>query len=238
VSRTRDRLLVMMEPLALLLVAVGASWWVYVDGRHRWSWADLHYDDIHTALFLYVPLVPILLSRRATGRLDLAAWGLAPGGLGRSLGVWLATTAVVAPAFAAFWWLASHHGPPWFRPGFEAHIPQNLAHVAFFQLVQVALPEEFFFRAYAQSRLNQVWTGRVSILGARVGWALPAAAALFALAHPLLAGPLVARSWARLETFFPGLLFGWLRERTGSVAAPVLMHWTSNLLLFALSPGT
>jgi membrane protease YdiL (CAAX protease family) len=38
----------------------------------------------------------------------------------------------------------------------------------------------------------------------------------------------------RLATFFPGLLFGWLRARTGGVVAPAVAHALSNLLLLFL----
>ena len=38
----------------------------------------------------------------------------------------------------------------------------------------------------------------------------------------------------RLATFFPGLLFGWLRARTGGVAAPAVAHALSNLLVLFL----
>ena len=34
-----------------------------------------------------------------------------------------------------------------------------------------------------------------------------------------------------LATFFPGLLFGWLRSSTGSILAPTLTHAASNLLV-------
>ena len=38
----------------------------------------------------------------------------------------------------------------------------------------------------------------------------------------------------RLGTFFPGLFFGWLRQRTGSIAAPVVAHALSNLFMATL----
>ncbi|HOI10193.1 MAG TPA: CPBP family glutamic-type intramembrane protease, partial [Myxococcota bacterium] len=39
----------------------------------------------------------------------------------------------------------------------------------------------------------------------------------------------------RLAVFVPGLLFGWLRERTRSIVAPALLHAASNVLLAALN---
>jgi membrane protease YdiL (CAAX protease family) len=227
---------VAVEPLVLLVVHVSVSWLVYLYLLPRSPWARAHYDDINTALFLYLPLVPLFAMR---GELEagVATYGVQPGGIPRGLAVAAATGAVVAPLFALGMWILSQHGPSWFRPSFEPHVPKSIGAVAFFQLVQVALPEEFFFRGYAQGRLNQVFTGRVRILGAEVGWGLVWANVLFAIAHPLLSGPHVLASWWRLETFIPGLLFGWLRERGGGVLAPMLVHWGSNLLLFALVKG-
>jgi membrane protease YdiL (CAAX protease family) len=34
-------------------------------------------------------------------------------------------------------------------------------------------------------------------------------------------------------TFFPGLLFGWLRERTGSIFPPILAHVAANIVVTA-----
>jgi membrane protease YdiL (CAAX protease family) len=35
----------------------------------------------------------------------------------------------------------------------------------------------------------------------------------------------------RLATFFPSLLFGALRDRTGSIVAPILVHVACNLFM-------
>jgi membrane protease YdiL (CAAX protease family) len=93
------------------------------------------------------------------------------------------------------------------------------------QALVVALPEEYFFRGYVQSRLEQVWPSRRRLLGARVGLPLLLASTLFALGHLL-----VDFNGLRLAVFFPGLLFGWMRELTGSILAPVLFHASSNLI--------
>lgn len=97
------------------------------------------------------------------------------------------------------------------------------------QLLVVALPEEFFYRAYLQTTLTRAWgEGRGRLFGAKVGLAFFATQALFALGHLAEFHP-----W-RLAVFFPSLLFGWLRVRTGSITAPILIHALSNLLLMTL----
>lgn len=94
------------------------------------------------------------------------------------------------------------------------------------QFAGIALPEEVFYRGYAQGRLATVFRRRWRFLGADLGWHIPVASALFAVSH-LVAIP----APFRLAVFFPGLLFGWLRERTGSVLAPAILHALSNVLL-------
>ncbi|MDT8366604.1 MAG: CPBP family glutamic-type intramembrane protease [bacterium] len=52
---------------------------------------------------------------------------------------------------------------------------------------------------------------------------------LFSLAHVA-----VDLDPARLAVFFPGLLFGWLRAKTGTLLAPILSHGSANLLSMLL----
>lgn len=222
-----------------MLVIIAASWALYLRGRPASPWIARHYDELNTALFLYAPLMPILwgYGARRGEPTSLADYGLSLRGAKRGLVIFGATFAVVAPLYIVAMYWASLHGPWWFHPKFDPHIPRNLGGVAFFQLVQVALPEEFFFRGYAQGRMDLALRGRVNVLGARVGFGMIFANALFALAHPLQMNPFMVQSWGRLETFIPGLLFGWLRARSGSLVAPLCMHAAANLMLFSVVQG-
>lgn len=97
------------------------------------------------------------------------------------------------------------------------------------QVLVVALPEEFFYRGYLQTRLKQAWgSGRTRLLGVQVGAAFWVTQLLFAVGHLGEFHP-----W-RLMVFFPALLFGWLRERTGSIGPAIIVHAFSNLLLMTL----
>jgi membrane protease YdiL (CAAX protease family) len=87
----------------------------------------------------------------------------------------------------------------------------------------VALPEEVFFRGWLQGRLNGLMGRSWKFPGSMIGPGLFIAAAVFALAHYF-----TRPDPARLLVFFPGLLFGYLRERSGSVAAPVVVHALAN----------
>lgn len=97
------------------------------------------------------------------------------------------------------------------------------------QLFAVALPEELFFRGFLLRLLEERWPPKRRIFGGGVGLALIVSAAAFALIHLPKDGDPRA-----LATFFPGLLFGWMRSATGSILASTITHAGSNLLVRAL----
>ena len=113
-------------------------------------------------------------------------------------------------------------------PNFELRLPSRFTEWAIDDLFVVALPEEFFYRGYIQSRLRDAWPKGKMFFGARLGAAFWLTAVLFALGH--LA---IFQVW-RLGVFFPALLFGWMRERSNSVVGPALFHAASNLLIKVL----
>ena len=92
------------------------------------------------------------------------------------------------------------------------------------EIFVTALPEEFFYRGWLQARLKRVWPGGARIAGVVVGPAFVVVAALFALGH------LAIFQGSRLLVFFPALLFGWLRERTGTIVGSTLFHAACNIL--------
>ncbi len=93
-----------------------------------------------------------------------------------------------------------------------------------YHLFFVAIPEEFFYRGYFQTRLNEVFPRRFLLFGVPVGWGLVLASLFFAFGHSL-----VVFRWWHFATFFPGLLFGLLRERTGQPIAGALLHAWANV---------
>jgi membrane protease YdiL (CAAX protease family) len=146
---------------------------------------------------------------------------------------------VVVVGFFGFVWLLQHL-PPGIRellaPYQDASAPRPRFRLRSdfwmqlpFQFLVVALPEEFFYRGYLQTRLTHAWgEGRLRVLGVGVGKAFLVTQALFAVGH------LAQLHVWRLGVFFPALLFGWLRERTGSIVPGVIVHAVSNLLLMTL----
>lgn len=136
-----------------------------------------------------------------------------------ALGWALGCAAVIFPIF---WlgWLA------WWKPesGFTTSAWRAVLEDAPGQLLVVAVPEEVFYRGYLQTALDDAWPRRIRLLGAEVGPSLLVTSAIFALGH--LATELDPN---RLAVFFPALLFGILRARTGGVGAGVAFHALSNL---------
>lgn len=105
------------------------------------------------------------------------------------------------------------------------------------QVLFVALPEEYFYRGYLQTRLADAFdaggTDRTPIWGITKSNAT--ASFLFALGHFLVPvnGMILPN---RLSVFFPSIVFGWLREKTGTIAGSVTYHAASNLMVIAAAP--
>lgn len=99
-------------------------------------------------------------------------------------------------------------------------------------LLTVAVPEEAFFRGWLQSRLADADKKTVNFLGAQLGLSLVLVSALFALGH--FATTLQV---GRFAVFFPSLLFGWLRARTGGVGASIFLHAQCNVFSTLLGKG-
>jgi len=189
-------------------------------------------------LFLYVP---VFVAWRRTE--DLYAYGFHAEPIQRGLVTASVAIAVIFPVFAvgyfAFYEVACHsdllaHLVPnnmCTRYGGIAgvHAPAMTPELAEFcavQLVVVALPEELFFRGFLLGLLERRFPPKRRILGGGVGWALVISAAMFALIHlPKQGDP------RALATFFPGLLFGWMRSATGSIMASTVTHAGSNILI-------
>ncbi len=98
-----------------------------------------------------------------------------------------------------------------------------------YQLFFVAIPEEFFYRGYVQTRLNELLPRRFLVFGTPMGWGSVLATLLFAFGHSL-----VLFQWWHFATFFPGMVFAWMRERTGGVVAGALFHAACNVIVVLL----
>lgn len=143
----------------------------------------------------------------------------------RATGLALGVACVLFPPFwlgFVWWWDVS-------RPFDPASLFEILK-AAPDELLVVALSEEAFFRGYLQSALDRAWRPRWRVLGANVGPALLVTSVLFAAGHfSTRPDP------ARLAVFFPSLVFGWLRAKSGGIGAPMVFHALCNLFAMYLA---
>jgi len=182
------------------------------------------------ALGLHVPtlwfLTPVMLIV-ATQR-PSEPYGLTlshPGGAGLHITMCLAVFLpyLVGHYLWATWWQGL---------SFDLRWPPQLLRSVIDQILIVGLPEEMFFRGYLQTQFDKSLGKPLRLFGVPIGWGLPLAAALFAICHIFNGGP------ARLIVFFPGLWYGWLRARTGTIAVPALYHAASNVLMHIMLAST
>jgi hypothetical protein len=187
---------------------LGATWWLVL--RHDELTVRAHGLSLG-GLLEPSPLDPARLVRSAFTALG---WALL----------------LVVVAFPLFWLGYRFYWRP--HAHFAIRWPPSLFDEIAGQLVVIALPEEAFFRGYLQTSLDRVWPPRWRILGADLGPGWLLASAIFALGHLL-----TIRHPARLAVFFPALVFGWLRKRTGGVGASVLFHASCNIFSATLGRG-
>jgi membrane protease YdiL (CAAX protease family) len=95
--------------------------------------------------------------------------------------------------------------------------------------VFVGFGEEILFRGYIQSRLNEAFGKPYQIFGIQFGWGLIIASVLFGLTHVGLITSLIDGEvylyWAwGFWTILSGMVFGIVREKSGSIFAPALLH--------------
>lgn len=187
-------------------VFLAATWWTVF--RHN----DNAVQDAGLSLGGLLEREPLNLRRLSRAALVATLWALG-------------CAAIIFPPF----WIGF---VAWFKPTaqFMLLFPREGVDAVLGQLLVVALPEEAFFRGYLQTSLDKHFRHRIRVFGAEIGPALVITAALFAVGHVLtIPNP------GRLAVFFPALVFGWLRARTGGIGAAVLLHALSNLLSATLS---
>jgi membrane protease YdiL (CAAX protease family) len=108
--------------------------------------------------------------------------------------------------------------------------PETVAMVVFLTYALfVGFGEEMLYRGYMQSRLDEVFGKPFRFYGVAFGWGVVITCSLFGLTHVgvlcwlLGLGGDVIWAWG-LWTFFSGLVFSLVREKSGSILAPALLH--------------
>ncbi|MGQ4834203.1 MAG: CPBP family glutamic-type intramembrane protease [Candidatus Asgardarchaeia archaeon] len=110
----------------------------------------------------------------------------------------------------------------------------------------VGFAEELFFRGYIQTRLNEVFTKKYdSIIGVKYQWTegtLITAIFFFGIPHilvgvnPFTGSINISISIILIVIFacFLGVIFGVIREKTGSIVIPSILHGFIDFIVFSL----
>lgn len=162
----------------------------------------------------------------------LSSLGLTLSNLALSLKHYLLSTMIIFPLFGGGLFLYNRMGMPIPRSIFPSGV--SLIGWILYQFAVVGIFEELFFRGYLQKEAGKI-SRAMGFREKETFWIpIVASAFFFGMAHTA-----VELNPARFVVFFPGLLFAWLRARTGSLLAPILSHGSANvfymLLLNALS---
>jgi membrane protease YdiL (CAAX protease family) len=236
----------MVEPVVTFFAATALASALYWIARV----VPLVWEYLHVAIAVIFLGAPALASRASRRRFDYDAAGLRFEPVGLSLAVVGGALALTWPFFFGGFVFLYHYGcgaggPAVLRAflrtfipsceiwhgwaGASFRLPDRFLELALVQIAVIAVPEELFFRGYLWVRLEERWPARWRLFGAEIGPALLLSAVFFALGHVL-----VDFDPQRLAVFFPALVFGWMRARTGSIAAGVLFHALCNLFSDAL----
>ncbi len=108
-----------------------------------------------------------------------------------------------------------------------------------FYILFLGLGEELLFRGYIQSRLNAAFGRPFQFYGVNWGWGAIIASTLFGFMHVLNLGSLLSGDWKLawwwgIWTFFGGIVFGFVREKTGSIVAPTILHGLPQAIAYAI----
>ncbi len=211
---SRKKLLI--ESLSVWAVAVFLAHFLYRFGNVSFI---SQYSALLTALvFLYLPVIVLRLKKQSY---DFFEKNLSE--VWTSFKYFVVSSLLIFPVFL----ILGHYFLLWV---FHAHyhaVPLTsfpLWTIFLYHLFLVALPEEFFFRGYLLGNLKEAFPEKKKLLGIYVGKAFFLTALIFAFSHSL-----VVLRWWHFSIFFPALAFGWLRERTKGLVAPILFHALSNV---------
>jgi len=105
-----------------------------------------------------------------------------------------------------------------------------------FQLTMPGLEEEPFYRGILLLALNEAFRTRARILGIQLGWGGVLSCMLFGFAHAFdyAHGVFSLDSIAMAATALPAFILVWMRERTGSLVLPILLHNFANSISLLL----
>ena len=209
-----------LSTLAVFAVVIAVIRILYV--LHEQTWLGPYIPLLVAVVLIYVPVVITKWHGEGLSYLDRSRqqWWV-------SVKLALLVGVILLPPFLLlnhFWQMLVY------GLNFHPRYVIGFAWVLVDQLFLVAVPEEIFFRGWLQSRLNRVYPAKWKLFGVPLGWSWLLTAALFAVAHSL-----VTYHWWHFAIFFPALVFGWMREKTGTIMGSSLFHCFCNLTAYWIS---
>lgn len=101
-----------------------------------------------------------------------------------------------------------------------------------FQLTMPGLEEEVFYRGVLLLMFNEAFGRPLRVLGAPMGWAAVVTSLAFGLDHAFSYsdGAFTFDAMTLALTGGPALLLVWLREKSGSLVLPIVMHNFANVI--------
>lgn len=174
--------------------------------------------------FLALPLVAVKIFGRPHGTDPL--FGLEWNTRDALLGLGIAVALFVPVGLGAYLWNVCIMGGD-FHFAWQNYdkLEQNLLYSLLVQILLVALPEEFFYRGYLQTSILQLAQRRLSTRQS-AALAIVVTSLLFGLGHVL-----VSANPMRMNVFFPSLLFGFVRLKTKTLTACILLHALANIMM-------
>jgi membrane protease YdiL (CAAX protease family) len=99
---------------------------------------------------------------------------------------------------------------------FGSNVRAITVYSVIFQLLSVALPEEYFFRGFLQDSIGKSIKAVLFV------------SLLFSLAH--LPRAVFLGEWISLLSFFPSVVMGWLYMKTNNILPGTIFHLLANLV--------
>lgn len=230
--------------LFLLLTAIGI---VFARGRVQWSWLMIalglyilqdgalslgwHYFDLDIINSPWnwegrvLLLVILLLVAFTLFRHDEATTGLSPFGTASSpIRATLLTLILLGLTGAAAYTLSA------------GRVETDTMSLAY----QASLPsitDELLYRGLMLGALDRAFGKPMTILGTPMGWGAVMTAVLFTAAQSLATSPdyVMTLNMSAAAYFFPAaLMLAWIRNASGSIYLPIMIHSWANVSVFVI----
>ena len=180
---------------------------------HEWNWSG--------KLFDIVALLIVAMILAVSGRISRGEMGFtlrqAPGSFRPALIVSILLLILWAALQAT---LFGNPKPP-------------SAETLYYEASMPGLAEELSYRGVMLAIFNRMFEGRINLLGAKVGYGALAVSVAFGVLHGIGFGKDFQFQFAPMViavTGAIGFVLAWIRERTGSLALPIVVHNATNLI--------